>query len=79
MGGVERVFLSSILERGRTHPTAKISVKDFNKIRKSVNGKLKKHFRGDNVDMARCLVMISSDNSEECCLQEIISSAQIFN
>ena len=31
-------------------------MKDFNKVRKSVNEKLKKHFRGDYIDMARRLV-----------------------
>ena len=39
---VERVLVSSIVARGKTHPKANISVGDFNKIRKSVNEKLKK-------------------------------------
>ena len=43
MCGVERVFVSSIIERGKTHSRANISVKDFNKVRKSVNEKLKKY------------------------------------
>ena len=49
MCGVERVFVSSILERGKTHRNANISVKAFNSVRKSVNERLKKHFRSDYV------------------------------
>ena len=56
MSGVERVFVSSILERGKTHRTANISVKDFNRVRKSLNEKLKRHFRSDYVDTAKRLI-----------------------
>ena len=42
MCGVERVFVSSIVAMGKTHPKANISVDGLNKIRKSVNEKLKK-------------------------------------
>ena len=33
--------MSSIVARGKTHPKANISMGDFNKIRQSVNEKLK--------------------------------------
>ena len=56
MCGVERVFVSSIIERGKTHKSAKVSVKQFNSIRKSVNEKLKKHFKRDYVDTAKRLI-----------------------
>ena len=56
MCGVERVFVSSILERGKTHRNANISVKAFNSVRKSVNERLKKHFRSDYVDTAKRLI-----------------------
>ena len=51
--GVGSVFVSSIIERGKTHSRANISVKDFNKVRKSVNEKLKKYLRSDYVDKAK--------------------------
>ena len=38
---VERVLMSSIVARGKTHPKANISMGDFNKIGQSVNEKLK--------------------------------------
>ena len=56
MCGVERVFVSSIIERGKTHKSAKVSVKQFNSIRKCVNEKLKKHFKRDYVDTAKRLI-----------------------
>ena len=56
MCGVESVFVSSIIERGKTHSRANISVKDFNNIRKSLNEKLKKYLRSDYVDTAKRLM-----------------------
>ena len=53
MCGVERVVMSSIVVRAKTHPKATISVGDFNKIRKSVNEKLKKFLKTDDVDRGK--------------------------
>ena len=48
--------MSSIVARGKTHPKANISVGDFNKIRKSVNEKLKKFLKTDYVDTGKRLI-----------------------
>ena len=56
MCGVERVFVSSILGRGKTHRTANISVKAFKSIRKSVNERLKQFLKSDYVDTGKRLI-----------------------
>ena len=56
MCGVERVFMSSIVARGKTHSKANISVGDFIKIRKSVNEKLKKILKTDYVNTGKRLI-----------------------
>lgn len=54
--GVERVFVASIIERGKFPHWTGLHKFSFNKMRKSVNRKLKKHLRSDYVDIGKRLV-----------------------
>ena len=56
MSGVERVFVSSILERGKTHHTTKMTVKDLNKVRRSLNDRLGKEYGCNYVDTGKRLI-----------------------
>ncbi|KAL4223978.1 hypothetical protein ACF0H5_017437 [Mactra antiquata] len=45
--GVQKIFIASIIERGHCTKFTGINSGSFNKMRNAVNGRLKKHFYGD--------------------------------
>jgi len=53
MSGVERVFVSGIIERGQFPPWTGMNRQTFNKVRRAVNELLKKHLKQDYVDMGK--------------------------
>ena len=53
--GVQRVFVASIVERGSFPKFTGLTSDQFNKIRKSVNAKLKIHFGEDYVNVEKKL------------------------
>ena len=53
--GVERVFIASIIARGKFPAWTGMTSTSFNRIRKSINGKLKHKYKNDYVDIGRKL------------------------
>ncbi|XP_060595448.1 uncharacterized protein LOC132749623 [Ruditapes philippinarum] len=53
--GVERVFVASIIERGNFEQRTGLNSMMFNKIRRSLNNKLKKYFGHDFVQVGKRL------------------------
>jgi poly-D-alanine transfer protein DltD len=63
--GVEKVFVSAIIERGKFPSWTGMNQTSFNKIRKSVNEKLKKYLKEDYVDTAKRLRYPRHYNSDQ--------------
>ena len=55
VNGVERVFVSSIVERGSFPKWTNMDKRTFNKIRRSINTHLSVRYRGNYVDMGKKL------------------------
>ena len=53
--GVERVFISSIVERGCFPEWTNMDKSTVNRIRRSINKQLSTRFRGNNVNMGKKL------------------------
>ena len=53
--GVERVFISSIVERGSFPEWTNMDKSTFNRIRRSINKQLSTTYRGNYVDMGKKL------------------------
>lgn len=54
--GVERVFVASIIERGRFPSWTGLNISSFNKVRRAVNKKLKHHLKADFVEVDKRLI-----------------------
>ena len=64
VNGVERVFVSSIVERGSFPKWTNMDKRTFNKIRRSINTHLSVRYRGNYVDMGKKLKFPRHYNSD---------------